>query len=557
MPESDLRRKLAWLIGIRVGISTLLLGSAIGVQFFSPGAFPVEPLFLLIGLTYALNILWALSLRWAERHRWLVDVQLACDAFIVSGFVAVTGGITSYFAALYVLPIAAASSVQFRRGGMMIAALSALVYVGVVLVQYFSLATMLGLTWLDQGIVLPPFRVAAITIESNVFMFFAIAVLSGSLANRLQRAGVRLERASSEIANLQAFNQHIIDSLTSGLATTDLDGRILTFNRAAETITGHPAVSVIGRRIEDVLDLPANVAADLTAPTGLGLGRRIETSYRTGDGRQIEVGFTAAHLHTPGGNAGLLFSFQDVTDFKRLERDARLRQRLAAVGEMAAGIAHEIRNPLASMSGSIQILRQELPLSEDQAQLMDIVLRESERLNDTIRSFLAYARPQRFSIARLDVRRVLNDTAVLLRNSAELQEGHDIDVMVPETEVAFEADENQIRQIVWNLATNGLRAMKGGGRLRLGARVEPAIAGRPESVVLEVSDEGVGIPAEELDAIFQPFRGTFTKGTGLGLAIVHRIVSDYGGDIQVTSTPGQGTTVSVRLPVRALAAALG
>jgi two-component system sensor histidine kinase PilS (NtrC family) len=154
----------------------------------------------------------------------------------------------------------------------------------------------------------------------------------------------------------------------------------------------------------------------------------------------------------------------------------------------------------------------------------------------------------------MDVRRVLNDTALLLRNSAEALEGHVIDVMVPTTEVAFEADENQIRQIVWNLATNGLRAMKGGGRLRLGARVEPGSAELPESVVLEVSDEGVGIPAEELDAIFQPFRSSFTKGTGLGLAIVHRIVSDYGGDIQVSSEPGRGTTVSVKLPVKAVAA---
>jgi len=553
VPERDLRRILGWLIGIRAAISTLLLGGAVVVQLISPGSFPVDPLFLLIGLTFALNVLWTLTLKWAEQRDWLVDVQLACDALLVSGFIAVTGGFTSYFAALYVLPVAAASSVQFRRGGVMIAILSTLLYVGIVLTQYFSLAGMLGLAWLDQGATLPPARMAVYTCGLNVFLFFAIAFLSGSLADRLQRAGARLERASSEIADLQAFNQHVIDSLTFGLATTDLEGRILTFNRAAETITGRAATSVVGRRIEEVLELSDGMTTKLIADSDAPRAQREETSYRTGDGRLIELGFTAAHLETPGGKAGLLFSFQDVTDIKRLERDAHLRQRLAAVGEMAAGIAHEIRNPLASMSGSIQILRQELPLSDDQAQLMDIVLRESERLNDTIRSFLAYARPQRFSIGRLDVRRILNDTALLLRNSSEVQEGHVIEVDVPNTEVAFEADENQLRQIVWNLATNGLRAMKNGGRLRLASRIESIAGGEEDTVVLEVADEGVGIPAEELDSIFQPFHGTFRKGSGLGLAIVHRIVSDYSGEIQVRSEPGKGATISVRLPIRAAA----
>jgi two-component system sensor histidine kinase PilS (NtrC family) len=555
VPERDLRRKLFWLIAIRVGISTLLLGSAVFVQLTSPAAFAGEPLFVLIGLTYALNILWTLTLKWAERHRWLVDVQLACDAFIVSGFVAATGGISSYVAALYVLPIAAASSVQFRRGGMMIATLSALLYIAIVVTQYFGLAEMVGLSSLAFAGILPPPRLVAYTTGLNVFLFFSIAFLSGSLADRLQRAGARLERASTEIADLQAFSQHVIDSLASGLATTDRQGRILTFNRAAEAITGHGAASVVGRRIEDVLELPPAVASDLVGGAAAGRGRRIEAPFRTGDGRHIELGFSATQLQTPGGNAGLLFAFQDVTDIKKLERDARLRQRLAAVGEMAAGIAHEIRNPLASMSGSIQILRQELPLTAEQAQLMDIVLRESERLNETIRSFLAYARPQRFSIARLDLRRVLNDAALLLRNSSEVLENHVIDVKVPTTEVALDADENQIRQIVWNLATNGLRAMRDGGRLSLGARIEHGGEGGSESVVLEVADEGVGIPANELDAIFQPFRGSFANGTGLGLAIVHRTVSDYGGEIQVSSTPGRGTTVSVRLPVRAVAGA--
>jgi two-component system sensor histidine kinase PilS (NtrC family) len=226
-----------------------------------------------------------------------------------------------------------------------------------------------------------------------------------------------------------------------------------------------------------------------------------------------------------------------------------MQQRLAAVGEMAAGIAHEIRNPLASMSGSIQILRQELPLSSEQEQLMDIVLRESERLNTTIRSFLAYARPQRFEIAKFDVRRALNDTALLLRNSAEVRDDHAIEVDVPGTELWYEADEGQIKQIVWNLATNGLRAMPQGGRLRLAAARETASDG----VVLTVQDEGVGIPAEQLDGLFQPFHGTFAKGSGLGLAIVHRIVTDYNGEIQLSSNAGHGTTVAIHLPARAVA----
>jgi signal transduction histidine kinase len=185
---------------------------------------------------------------------------------------------------------------------------------------------------------------------------------------------------------------------------------------------------------------------------------------------------------------------------------------------------------------------------------MDIVLRESERLNDTIRSFLAYARPQRFAVARLDIRKTVQDTALLLRNGSDVREDHEVAVDVPSDPVWFEADENQLRQIIWNLATNGLRAMANGGTLRLAVATEakagPNFSSDEGDVVLTVSDQGRGIPAEELDGIFQPFRSSFDKGTGLGLAIVHRIVTDYGGTIQVSSAVGAGTTMRVRMPVR-------
>jgi two-component system sensor histidine kinase PilS (NtrC family) len=271
----------------------------------------------------------------------------------------------------------------------------------------------------------------------------------------------------------------------------------------------------------------------------------VDFEYRTEDGRAIDLGVTAARLAFPDGRTGYLFTFQDVTDVKRLERESGVKQRLAAVGEMAAGIAHEIRNPLASMSGSLQVLRAELPLTEDQEQLMDIVLRESERLNETIRSFLAYARPQRQMVARLDLGQIMCDTALLLRNGNDVRPDHVVDVDVPASPVWIEADDNQIRQIVWNLATNGLRAMATGGRLHL--EVEPP---DEHTAAFRVEDQGCGIEAGEIDRIFQPFRSSFDKGTGLGLATVHRIVTDCGGSIRVTSSVGVGTTMRVQLPLQ-------
>ena len=543
----SLRSRLSTLIAVRVIVGTLLLGWAILIQLNRPGTFPVNPFFFLIGLTYALSIAYLATVRFVDRHLWLADFQLGADAILVSGFIQLTGGITSYFSSLYLLPIMAASVVRFRRGALQVATLSAILYLTLVFAQYMNVFPYGG-SWLgDLRLDLPTLQFAQYTVAINLFGFVAVALLSGSLAEGLRSAGARLEDASHEIEDLRAFNEHVIDSLLSGLVTADDNLRVLTFNRSAAEITGLVPEQAIGHNATEVLQLPLPLRghlSDLVARRSL----RTDLEYRTADGRLIDIGLTAATISLPSGPSGFLFTFQDVTDLKRLERHARLQQRLAAVGEMAAGIAHEIRNPLASMSWSIQVLRQELPLSEDQAQLMDIVLRESERLNDTIRSFLAYARPQKFAVARLDIAKVVQDAALLLRNSAEVHADHVVDVDVPPDPVWYEADENQVRQIVWNLATNGLRAMPDGGRLLLSVTTTaPAADGE---VVLAVHDQGRGIPVDELDGIFQPFRGSFERGSGLGLAIVHRIVTDYGGVIQVSSTVGTGTIVRVRLPIR-------
>jgi len=548
MKQRTLRRRLAAHIAVRLVVATALLGSAVIVQLREPGALPVNPFFFLIGLTYAFSLGFIASLPFVDRFPWLTDVHFAIDSVIVSAAVFLTGGVDSLFTILFMLPIVAAASVQFRRGGLQVAGLSTILYIGLVLAQYLYATGYLDLPLrLVIETDLPQANIAQYTVAINTFGFFAVALLSGSLAERARTGEVRLEQATEEIADLQAFNQYVLDNLLSGLATADGDNRLVTFNRSAMVITGRQGALPIGELATEVLQLPDAFAASISQDLARVRSKRIDYVYQRAGGHAIDIGLSAAALPLPDGSRGYLYTFQDVTDVKRFEQNARLQQRLAAVGEMAAGIAHEIRNPLASMSGSMQMLKQELPLSGDQAQLMDIVLKESERLNQTIKSFLAYARPQRYLLQRLDLRPVVQETAMLLRNSTEVEERHHIEVQQSDDPVMVDADEGQIRQIIWNLATNGLRAMPGGGTLRLGALHDGASGTR--RAVLVVEDEGVGIPPEEIDAIFQPFRGSFGKGTGLGLAIVHRIVTDYGGHIDVGPRPGGGTLFRVTFPV--------
>jgi two-component system sensor histidine kinase PilS (NtrC family) len=546
MKQRTLRRRLAALIAIRLVVATVLLGSAVVVQLREPDASSIDPFFFLIGLTYAVSLVSIGSLRFVDRFPWLTDVHFSIDALLVSALVLLTGGVQSFFTILYMLPIVAASAMQRRRGGLQLAGLSAILFIGVVMAQYLHVDGYLNLPrQVSINPNLPQIQIAQYTVALNTFGFFVVALLSGSLAERARLGEAQLEQATEEIADLQAFNQYVLDNLVSGLATADAGNRVVTFNRSAMLITGRDGPLPLGVSCEDVLQLPAAFAASIAQDLARVRSMRTDYQYQRTDGQTIDVGLSVAGLPLPDGSRGYIYTFQDVTDVKRFEQNARLQQRLAAVGEMAAGIAHEIRNPLASMSGSMQMLKQELPLTTEQAQLMDIVLRESERLNQTIKSFLAYARPQRFSAQRLDLRAIVQETAMLLRNSTEVEDSHTIEVGQSEDAVMLDADEAQIRQIIWNLATNGLRAMPKGGVLRLNAMRDPG----SRLAVLSVEDEGVGIPPEEVDTIFQPFRGSFGKGTGLGLAIVHRIVTDYDGTIEVKPRTGGGTVFRVTFPV--------
>jgi two-component system sensor histidine kinase PilS (NtrC family) len=547
MTRSWLRQSLAAHTALRLVVATVLLGLAVALEFRAPGPGLVNPYFVLLGITYGASFGLMALLRVVDERPWTAYLHFTLDAFLVSAGVYLTGGLNSLFTTMYALPILAASTAKLHGGGLRMAALNAALFVSLVAAQYWAAASGASLPLVGRAADLPVPTTALYIVGLNVFGFFAVAMLGGSLAERARRADVELEQATEAIADLQAFNQYVIDNLLSGLATADTQNRLLTLNRSARAITGLTDDLRIGRPVAEVLNLDPAFMTTLDEDLQRARSKRVDYEFRRPDGRMIDVGLSIASLPLPDGSRGYLYTFQDVTEVKRMERTARMRQRLAAVGEMAAGIAHEIRNPLASMSGSMQMLRQELSLSGDQAQLMDIVLKESDRLNQTIKAFLAYARPQRTQSTRLDLRTLVAETVMLLRNGPDMGERHAVDLTAAEAEVPFEGDESQVRQILWNLATNALRAMPQGGELTLAARFERSGDGAPEAI-LEVIDSGVGMAPDELESIFQPFRGKFGKGTGLGLAIVHRIVTDHGGRIEVHSRQGEGTTFTVRFP---------
>jgi two-component system sensor histidine kinase PilS (NtrC family) len=533
------RRRLLWVIAARAVVASVLLGTAIVLRVGEdPTGSSVDAHFLLIAATYGLTGLYAASLRYADRHRWLVDVQFAGDILLVSTLVVLSGGVASYFPSLYGLPIVAAGAVQRRRGGLLTAALSAVCYAGVIGGQYS------GVPGMDAGApVLPPWQDAWYRVAMNGAGFLAVGWLTGSLSEGWRTADLRLASASSAIADLQVLTRCIMDSLPGGVLTADERGRVLAANRAAVSITGRGPDELLGATVDRVLQLPH----DLGQVAGAG-PRKVEFEYMKPSGQRIVLGLGTVPLSGDSHTRGHVFTFQDVTEAKRRDFEAQRQKRLAAIGEMAAGIAHEIRNPLASMTGSMQLLRTELPLSGDQAQLMDIVLRESARLNEIIRNFLAYARPQRRDSRLVDLRRVVEETAALLGNSPERRDTHAVRTVAGPGDTTCEGDEGQLRQVVWNLATNALRAMPHGGTLTFSVAVERA-GESGACAVLTVEDTGVGMSAQQQERLFQPFQSGFGQGTGLGLAIAHRIVADHEGAIGVSSEAGKGTTVTVRLPV--------
>jgi two-component system sensor histidine kinase PilS (NtrC family) len=310
-------------------------------------------------------------------------------------------------------------------------------------------------------------------------------------------------------------------------------------------MTGYMASTLRGQHVSILFgEISSHIEDSMRAAAEGETSPRFEADCLTAEGLRVRLGYSIFPLSTEGGETtGLVITFQDLTHIRTMEETTRRQDKLAAVGRVAAGIAHEVRNPLASMRGSIQVLRSEMQADPSQAELMDIVLRESDRLNRIITDFLTYARPRTPSLAEIDIREPLRETFTLLRHSPELRDGHTLEESLPDEPVRAMADAASIKQVFWNLARNALAAMPEGGRLR--AELTRAEHRR---VRITFTDTGRGMSPEQVERLFEPFSLSTTGGTGLGLSIVYQIVRDHGGTITVRSREGHGTTITVELP---------
>jgi two-component system sensor histidine kinase PilS (NtrC family) len=495
------------------------------------------------GLVLALSAVYALALRLTRLPlRAQAAAQFALDTLLVTWLVWVTGNLYSPYTALYIVIISAASIFIGARGTLLMAVGCATCYTATTLV--------LAMGWLGgQGrelTTVPLARVAEV-LGMNDVAFLVVGLLAARLAERQTRSEVQMREATRSLASLRALHERIVESIRSGVITTDLEQRIYTMNRAAEEMTGYDAAALRGQEVSILFgDIGERTDESLRAAAEGHASLRYESECLTPEGFLIKLGYNISPLSSESGETtGLVITFQDLTDIRSMEETSRRQERLSAVGRVAAGIAHEIRNPLAAMRGSIQVLRSELNADPSQAELMDIVLSESDRLNRIITDFLTYARPRKFLLAETDLREPLRETFALLRHSPEVADGHTLEEDLPEEPVVALADTEGIRQVFWNLSRNALKAMPEGGTLR--AEMRDTVG---HNVRITFADTGRGMSPAQVERLFEPFSSSTTGGTGLGLSIVYQIIRDHGGTINVRSREGHGTTITIELPAK-------
>ena len=524
----DERSWLAWLVKARILILTFLLAIQLAVAHLAPTPLPLRLFVSTILLWFALSIFYALLLSLWQDHRLQASLQVLTDLILVSLVVHETGGWDSSLNFLYPLVIIVASILLPRVWAHLVAALAFILYGTVLELNYYGVVKTYCTTH-------PELKTLQAIIFVNLFAYLAVAYLAGLLATKLRQARVQLKQASGALENLQILHENIIQSISSGLITTSLDGHITLVNSAAQKL--------LERTPGQLLGTPVNKLFLDALPNTESQQAHAEVRFDAANAFRKTLRVRVATLNVPErGTLGYVYAFDDLTEIRRLEREVRMQDRLAAVGRLAAAIAHEIRNPLTSIAGSVSMLSGIPEMSAEHRQLLDIVTRESQRLNGIITDFLAYSRGKQYRFEKADLVPLLEDTLTLMRHRMAAENtGIVIESRFSVREAWSLADGDKIKQVFWNFAENAVRAMRNGGTLQV------SIERLGDDWQVSFADTGTGMTPQQTEKIFEPFQSNFEGGTGLGLAVVYQIVQAHEGKVWARSKPGQGTTFVLRL----------
>jgi two-component system sensor histidine kinase PilS (NtrC family) len=537
----DLRLLLKILMVFRVATVTALLGAAVLIQLKGSQVLFFAPLFtiyLLVISVYLLTILFAALFNQVEDLSRFAGYQVGADLLLYTLIVFFTGGHSSPFPFLYLFSILWAA-LALGGGGYWTASVSSILFGLVADLQYYRILMPPHAVEIPDIFLANPWDILG-RVFLHITAFFAVAFLGHQISQRYRSASEELTERTEDLEKLRSLSDVVFESITSGVAVLDDTGRVRSLNTSGCRMLDLQDPPAEGRDASEVFSgIPIGTLLEKAPQGGLN---RWEGNYPDMHGRDRVLGLSISPLKEP--EKGYVVIFQDLTELRDMETRLRRSEKLSAIGRMAASIAHEVRNPLASMSGSIQVLKKGLDLEDEDHHLMDIVLKETERLNDLVSNFLDYARPPDPRFEDVDLRDVVGETIDLLSPAVEGKE-ISLETRLPDEKVILSVDVSQIRQVIMNLVRNSVEALGNSGNIV----VSLAKGKTPEGDVtlLSVSDDGDGIPEEILPEIFEPFKTSKEGGTGLGLAIVYQLVQIHKGAIDVHSEAGRGTTMNVRL----------
>lgn len=524
-------KSLYILTSIRVVLSTLIAGLQI---FFNIGITTSKSqvlIYIWILMVFIISFVYIGLLRLRLIKQRMLNIfiyfQFIMDIILIESLIVLTGGIESWFSFLNILLTIGATMILGRRGGMIIATATAILYGTIIDLQFYKVIPVSYNT---------SYKVTDFlyNIFVNITGLFFTAYLMGYVVSRLEKASESLQKKDVDLRELSRFHSEVIENIPSGLFTTDAEGRIYLFNAAAEAITGFNRQDVSLKYINRIFPF-------LTLPLVSG---RHEGRITTNKNNTKYIGMNISlYKNSEGTPVGYIGTFQDVTAIIKMEEEIKRKEKLAAIGQLSASIAHELRNPLASIKSSFEMLKEGSLPAETKNRLMEIAINEMERLNRIVTDFLSYSNPKPAEFVRFNLSTIVNELIDMHKTIQEYIITFHKDV---QEDINIIADEQKIRQLLWNLLLNAIEAVS-----EKEGHIYVSLKGADHSVIIRIKDNGTGIKKEEIDKIFYPFYSTKDKGTGLGLAIAYRIVEEHKGKIEVVSEEGQGTEFIITIPVDA------